>query len=128
MGKIGVGEPTDLYRYFLPYIIYQDKDGTYLFLSREYKPVGMVPRPGDWVDYAACTQRFRVKGLTPEIAAKVSVRGSPAASWITLYHDGCRPQDSERNRRAYLKRLKLFYDSVEIENVGKAREAGAAVH
>jgi hypothetical protein len=118
LDHIELEEPEELYRSFLPYIIYQDKDGNYLFLNRHYKPCGMVPGPGDWVDYATCTQRFRVRGLTPEIAAKISVKGDPDTGWIVLYHDGCRPQDSDKHRRALLKRLKLFFDSVEVENLG----------
>jgi hypothetical protein len=75
------------------------------------------------VDYGAVTQRFNIGGLTPEIAAKISVRGSENVNRITLYDDGCRPQDSEKNMRAYLKRMKLFYDLVEIENLGSLRTA-----
>src|ERR1700686_1260108 len=118
MSKIEIDEPPDLYGFFLPYIIYQNQDGSYLFLNRHYKPAGMVPNPEDWVDYEACSQRFLVRGLTPEIAAKISGRGLPDAGWITLYHDGCRPQDSSKNLSQYLKRLKRFYDLVEIKNVG----------
>ena len=79
----------------------------------------MVCRPGDWVDYGRCTQRFRVKGLTPEIAARISARGKGEVAWICLYHDGCRPQDGAKERRDYENRLKLFFDLVEIENVGR---------
>ena len=120
MGTINVDDPTELYRYFLPYIIYQDQDGSYLLLNRYYKPAGMVTHGGDWVNYAACSQRFRVRGLAPEIAARVSVSGSPDTNWITLYDDGCRPQDNSKHLSEYLKRLKLFYDLVEIENMGSS--------
>ena len=126
MGKIEVFDPTDLYRYFMPYIIFQNPDGTYLFLNRYYKPAGLVPNARDWVDYEACSLRFKIRGLTPEIAAKISVRSSPDTRWISLYDDGCRPQDCEKHRRAYLKRLKMFYDMVEIENIGPVR--GPTVH
>jgi hypothetical protein len=121
LGKIGIEDYEELYRAFLPYIIRQEKDGTYLLLNRHFKPVGMVPRPGDWVDYATSTQRFRVRGLTPEIAAKISVKGDPDTGWIVLYHDGCRPQDSDKHRRALLRRVKLFFDLVEVENLGTTR-------
>lgn len=131
IGTVSIEDYEELYRCFLPYIIFQCKDGTFLLLNRHYKPLGMVPRPGDWADYATSTQRFRVRGLTPEIAARISVKGDPDVSWIALYNDGCRPQDSNKNRCALLKRLKMFFDLVEIENIGAARSsepAGVAVH
>ena len=125
-GKIKLEDPACLYRHFLPYIIFRDADGCYVLLNRYYKPVGMVAHGHDWVNYGACSQRFRVRGLTPEIAARISVLSSPDTSWITLYDDGCRPQDSSKNLTQYLKRLKLFYDLVEIENVGSARGSSEA--
>lgn len=130
MGKVDIEDHEELYRSFLPYIIRQEKDGSFLLLNRFYKPCGMVCHSRDWADYATSTQRFRVRGLTPEIAAKISVKGDPDISWITLYHDGCRPQDSDKNRRALLKRLKMFFDLVEIENVGSERSepAGVGLH
>lgn len=130
IGKVQVYEPAEMDRYFLPYIIFQDLDGTFLLLNRHYKPCGTVCHARDWVDYGTSTQRFRVRGLTPEIAAKISVKGDPDVSWITLYDDGCRPQDSDKNRRALLRRLKMFFDLVEIENVGSERSepAGVGLH
>jgi hypothetical protein len=125
MGRIKIEEASDLYRYFLPYVILLLSDGSYIFLNRFYKPVGMMSHDEDWVDYEACSPRFTVRGLTPEIASKISVRGSADVRWITLYDDGCRPQDSDKNRRAHLQRLKLFYDLVEIQNFGSVR---ASVH
>jgi hypothetical protein len=38
MGKIAVDEATDLYRYFLPYIILQNPDGSYLFIDSRLCP------------------------------------------------------------------------------------------
>ncbi len=121
VGKVPIDDATDLERYFLPYIILQDLDGCYLLLNREYKPVGMVPHCGEWVQYSRISQRLRVRGLTPEVASKISVLGSPGNRLITLYDDGCRPWDSPKDRRAYLKRLKRFYDLVEIENLVSMR-------
>ena len=126
IGKISVYDPTELDRYFLPYIIFQDVDGCYLLLNREYKPVGMVPHSGEWVHYSDVSQRLRVRGLTPDVASKISVRGSPGTAWITLYDDSCRPWDSWKNRRAYLKRLKRFYDLVEIGNLVSVRATQGA--
>jgi len=123
MGPIEIVEASDLYRYFLPYVILLLSDGSYIFLNRFYKPAGMMSRHGDWVDYEACSPRFTVRGLTPEIASKISVRGSADVRWITLYDDGCRPQDNDKNRRAHFQRLKLFYDLVEIRNCGSLRTA-----
>ena len=125
-GKIKLEDPVCLYRHFLPYIIFKDAEGCYVLLNRYYKPAGMVAHGDDWVNYAASSQRFRVRGLTPEIVARVSVSGSTDASWITLYDDGCRPQDNSKNLSEYLKRLKLFYDLVEIENVGSAQGSSEA--
>jgi hypothetical protein len=118
MGKIEIYKANHLLRYVLPYIIRQTSDGSYVFLNREYKPIGWVPHWGDWADYDRTGPRFKIRGLTPEIAAKISVRGSPRTEWITLYLDDCRPQDGAKELRDYLKRLKLLYDLVEIENCG----------
>lgn len=130
MGRVQIVDPEEMDRFLLPYVIFQDLDGTFLLLNRFYKPCGTVCHARDWVDYATSTQRFRVRGLTPEIAARISVKGDPGISWITLYHDGCRPQDSNKNRCALFKRLKMFFDLVEIENIGAARSepAGVGLH
>ena len=89
---------------YLPYCIKQIKQGQFVILNREYKPLGQ--RTHDWVNYEE--HMVRIKGLTPRLAAKLSVHGDPDLSVIYLYNDSCQPDRDPAHAALYFKRLGLL--------------------
>lgn len=82
---------TSFRRTHLPYGITQNADGTFTIFKRHYQVLGgplTGLRPGD-LDRLAHTAR-----ITPT-----------DSSWF-LYDDGCIPDASKENRRAYTARLR----------------------
>lgn len=96
----------DIRSTFLPYCVEQQSDGRYAVLNREYKPVGFWTR--DFITYADHPTLVKIKGLTPQRAAKISHDGSPNPALIFLYNDGCVPTESAANMDAYLRRLSVL--------------------
>ena len=90
----------------LPYCLQMQKDGRYVVLNREYKPIGFTTT--DWVDYEKYPVAVKIKGLTAKKAEKVSYKGSGDLDNIYLYNDGCVPTKSTKNMQAYLKRLEAL--------------------
>lgn len=90
----------------MPYCVKQVRKNRYVFLNREYKPIGVVTDAYvDYADYA-----FEIKGLTPARAAKASVHGSSDRTAIYFYDDGCKPESSAANAMAYFKRIGAILD------------------
>jgi hypothetical protein len=88
---------------FLPYCIQKQRDGRYMVLNREYKPVGFWTR--EWVDYTSGPFLVKIKGLTKRTVASISFNGDTSLDRIYLYNDGCIPTRSAKHMTAYLKRL-----------------------
>lgn len=91
---------------YFPYCIRQRKDGAWLILNRNYKPIGATT--SDWVDYDAHPAEACIAKITPQQAQKISYGGPPEyGDTIYLYSDGCVPTDSKKNMDSYLARLAL---------------------
>jgi len=73
----------------LPYCLDQQSDGSYVILNREYKPIGFASK--DFVEYGKYPVCVKFKGLTANLAAKVSYSKSKDLDRIYLYNDGCVP-------------------------------------
>ena len=91
--------------YFMPYCIQRLKDGRYIVLNRQYKPLGTFS--GDWVDYDAHPSACKLK-VTKAAAVKISWQGSDNLDVIHLYNDGTIPTTSAEHHRAYCDRLKVL--------------------
>lgn len=88
----------------LPYCLKRQADGSYVFLNREYKPIGF--KTAEYVpDYSAYPVCVRLPGLRAATAAKLSYNGSSDLETIYLYDDGCVPTDSPRYMKAYADKL-----------------------
>jgi hypothetical protein len=85
---------------FLPYCIQRLEDGRHVVLNRNYKPLGFTTE--DFVTYEDYPIGVTFKGLTPKKAAQISYRGSADLDTIYLYNDGCNPDESAANMKAYL--------------------------
>lgn len=95
----------DLRHLILPYCLQQQKDGRYIALNRNYKPIGFTSN--DWVTYENYPIAFTTK-ITPIIAARISHNSSPNTETIYLYADNCIPTDSKQNWDAYSVKLEIL--------------------
>ena len=85
--------------------IIADHRGRYIKLNRDYKPLGMEAQETvRYEDFAAVS----LPGVTYEIAAATSDKGSDEVTQVYLYNDDCVPTSSAANMRAYLARLALL--------------------
>ena len=81
---------TEFRRICLPYVLQQQKDGSYIALNRNYKPIG-----------------FRFKGLSPDMIRKLSIQAHTDGD-IYLYDDGCVPTRRKKHMTAYLEKLAML--------------------
>ncbi len=96
------------FRIHEPYCLQQVERGQYIKLNRDYKPVGM-----------GAQETMSLPGLTPQVAAALSDRGSDDVDAVYLYNDGCVPTSTEANMRAYMTKLALL-SKVEVAARPKA--------
>jgi hypothetical protein len=89
--------------YFMPYCLQRLKDGRYIVLNRQYKPLGHFG--GDWVDYESHPSAAKIK-ITAAAAKAISWNGSESLDVIHLYNDGTIPTTSAEHWRLYSERLK----------------------
>lgn len=88
-----------------PYCVQRLKDGRYIVLNRDYKPLGIQSR--EWVEYATDPSASKIK-ITPAAARKISWEASDSIDAIFLYNDGCVPTDGAAHMTAYCKRLAVL--------------------
>ena len=88
----------------MPYCLQRLEDGSYLFLNRLYKPLGVMS--SEWVTYETHPSKFKFKrALSAKQVAALSYAGDVNAERIYLYNDSCIPTDSDANWAAYSSRL-----------------------
>lgn len=97
----------------MPYCLERLQDGSYLFLNRRYKPLGVSSK--EFLEYELQPGLFKFKrALSAKQIAALSFKGDTDGSRIYLYNDGCIPTDSDANWTAYSDRLQRLagYDIV----------------
>jgi hypothetical protein len=99
---------------YLPYCLVKQKNGNYLVLNLNYKPLGFATN--DFLQYEDYPIEVKFRGLTKIIAAKLSWKESGDVEKIFLYNDGCIPTVSEEHMKKYLKKLKILA-KLEIEDM-----------
>lgn len=99
------GNPMELRNIVFPYCIDRLKDGRYIVLNRNYKPLGISTK--DWVDYETHPSALSIK-LTEEQAASLSWNGSTDLNRIYLFSDVCPPTGSSSAMNDYQARLSLL--------------------
>jgi hypothetical protein len=97
---------TSLHRIAFPYRIQRQKDGSYIVLNREYKPIGFLTH--ECLDYGRYPIGIRFKELKEETIRKISIDGDPREGAIYLYDDGTVPIRNRKNMRDYLERLSVL--------------------
>lgn len=90
----------------LPYCVKKLKNGAYILLNREYKPLGWAVR--EYVDYDALTELHHHIKITPATAKKISHSGSDNTDMIMMYDDGSFPTRDKASTEAYFKRLAVL--------------------
>ena len=95
----------DVRAIYFPYCIQKEKDGSWVILNRNYKPVGM--NTGDFVEYKKHPVSARPRSLTAATLKKLSYKGE-SESRVYLYNDGTNPLTSKENMDAYLKKLAIL--------------------
>lgn len=88
-----------------PYCIQRIKDGRYILLNRNYKPLGIQDEA--WVEYENHPTAMPMK-ITPATAKKLSWKGADDVERIYLYNDGCIPTEGDEHMAAYLNRLSVL--------------------
>ena len=91
---------------YLPYCIEKLKDGSWVFLNREYKPVGFNTKK--YINYEEYPVATRFKGLAPAILRKLSYTGDVTGDRVYLYHDGTNPLLSPMHMKEYQKKLAIL--------------------
>lgn len=84
----------------------KQKDGRYVVLNREYKPVGFFTR--EFVKYEEHPVAVNLEGIGPATAANLSWSGDENPDEIFLYNDGCIPTDGTANMKKYLAKLQIL--------------------
>lgn len=88
-----------------PYCVQRLKDGRYIVLNRDYKPLGI--QSSERVVYETHPSAINIK-VTPATARKISWKESDDIGVIHLYNDGCVPTSSAAHTAAYCKRLSVL--------------------
>ena len=94
-----------LSRYCLPYSLHKQKDGSWIFLNRIYKPLGVLSN--DLVDYREYPS-FRFESDPTERLRKIGINQVVAIDGhihFFLYEDRTGPFIAATNTKEYFKRL-----------------------
>lgn len=91
---------------FMPYCLEKQKDGSYVVLNRNYKPLGF--KTNEHVDYFAYPVRVKMRGMKSQTAAKLSISGDSNTEKIFLYNDATVPIRSKKNMEMYLEKLEVL--------------------
>lgn len=102
----------------LPYCIFNNDDGTYTILNREYKPLGFCTNNEDWKE-KDLPIRLKMK-IHPKKLEKILSIGNGAskndAGHIFLYSDGSNPVKGGIRAKEYFQRLEVLLD-IEVNNL-----------
>ena len=92
---------------YYPYCLERQKNGSYVILNRNYKPVGF--RTTSHVDYLKLPILVKLKGLTKAKAAKLSWNTDTDLAKIYLYDDNTtHPVRNKENMSLYLAKLEML--------------------
>jgi len=98
---------SEIRRMYFPYCLQKQEDGSWIFLNREYKPVGF--KTGGVVDYDDHPVSIELNAQNIKKIRQLSCKGAntdPDRIW--LYEDKCAPTTSKRAMSDYLKKLEIL--------------------
>lgn len=88
-----------------PYCLHKNEDGTWTFLNRKYKPLGVVSE--EWAEYDDPRHKLSVR-LTPAKLKKLDWKGTGEGNPIFLYDDASNPQRGGKALQDYLEKLAIL--------------------
>lgn len=89
-----------------PYGMARNPDGSWTFFNRHYKTVGTIT--DEWSEWDDPNHKMHMKGLGPSTLAKLDHDGLGTGDRIYFYDDGCNPENSTADMRAYLEKLRIL--------------------
>ena len=90
----------------LPYLLQSLRDGNWIELNREYKP--LTVQQGAWIDYELFPFKRKIADIPPKARKALDIGGDDTGDKIYLYHDGCAPTDGRGYMAAYKRRLDII--------------------
>jgi len=101
-----------LWRIDLPYCLKKLNNGYWIFLNREYKPIGYASY--DWIDYLKHPSAFKFRRDPTEKLKKIckTINEDKKNEEISFYFydDSCKPYSSTKATQSYFERLKKIYN------------------
>ena len=97
---------TDIRSIHFPYCPKRQRDGKYVVLNREHKPLGF--KTSDHINYDDYPIAVELEEMTANLATRLSCKGSADLADIFLYDDGCIPTSNRANMQQYLARLEIL--------------------
>ncbi|MBC8316511.1 MAG: hypothetical protein H8E41_01300 [Desulfobulbaceae bacterium] len=99
-------------RVYFPYCLDKQKDGSWVFLNRLYKPVGFNTQPQEWIEYRDYPVSIFLEDISDDLIREIA--GCDKDVWtdddhqvtrIYLYGDMSDPTRSEEDMKRYMGRL-----------------------
>ena len=97
---------NDFRAIYLTYCLKKQKDGSYIVLNRDYKPLGL--NTYEDVKYEKYPIATKLPGMTKNKAIELSWNDSSETDNIFLYNDGTNPIQSKNNMSEYLKKIEML--------------------
>lgn len=96
----------ETWRIFLPYCIAKLPSGNWIFLNREYAPVGVCSR--EYIDYEKSEAVFKFTKDPETVLNRNSLNTVESAEGTRyyLFDDGCTPYSSTQSEKDYFLRVK----------------------
>ncbi|MDO8999788.1 MAG: hypothetical protein Q7W45_08485 [Bacteroidota bacterium] len=88
---------------YLPYCLQKQKDGGYLVLNRNYKPVGFNTQ--EHIKYEDFPVATKFPGINKKTATLLSINASDDVKEIFLYDDATNPIRNKKNMDSYLEKV-----------------------
>lgn len=91
---------------YFPYCIEKQKDGSWVMLNRDYKPIGFNTE--EWTTYEEYPVSMKIKGLGPGTLRRLSCNDTELGDRVYLYRDGCVPTRNTKAMTSYLEKLTIL--------------------
>lgn len=101
-----VSAPDRLKYIFMPYCIKKMEEDSWVFLNRNYKPVGL--RTDEFVDYRRHAINVRLTFSTLQKLSFRDLNKDENIHTVVLFNDGCTPYTSKKSMESYLKKLAVI--------------------
>ena len=91
---------------YFPYCVEKQDDNSWVFLNRNYKPVGF--NTSDFIKYEDHPVSMKLTGIRLATLRKLSCDDEKPSNKVYLYNDGCIPTSSASAMSEYLKKIEIL--------------------